>query len=79
VPISAKFSFKQVAFSGGYARKLKPLGVTASLHFVGPFDLISIIHENIQNLICNSVDSCPHIIHSVLHQNQTQPDREVTI
>jgi len=41
-----------------------------------PYDLIS---TNIQNPLANSVASCPHIIYTKLHQNQTQPDREETI
>jgi len=41
-----------------------------------PYDLIS---TNIQNPLSNSVASCPHIIYTKLHQNQTQPDREETI
>jgi len=47
--------------------------------FVGPFDLISIIYINIQNLLCNSAAPCHHIIHTKFHKNQTYPDAEETI
>jgi len=56
---------------GSQVVELKLLGCEALVSPRHHFDLISTIHDNIQNMLCNLVASCPQIIHTEFHQNQT--------